>query len=102
MLPKLLFTASLKPTILTLLGDQPMKGYKIIPTVQFECTTAIPGGSNANAAGSTSGSQLMTRRRRDAMRKLDRWMATLLTIARRALQDDPKQLVKLGITVKNA
>ena len=46
--------------------------------------------------------QLMTRSRRDAMRKLDRWMATLLTVARRAFQDDPKQLVKLGVTVKNA
>ena len=46
--------------------------------------------------------QLMTRRKREAMRKLDRWMATLLTVARRAFLDDPKQLVKLGITVKNA
>lgn len=45
--------------------------------------------------------QLMTLRKREAMRKLDRWMATLLTVARRAFQDDPKQLVKLGITVKN-
>ncbi|MBX2819286.1 MAG: hypothetical protein KTR29_06370 [Rhodothermaceae bacterium] len=46
--------------------------------------------------------QLMTRRRRNAMRKLDRWMGTLIAVARRALQDDPKQLEKLGIAVKNA
>lgn len=44
--------------------------------------------------------KLMTRRKREAMHKLDTWMGMLIAIARRAFRDDPKQLEKLGISVK--
>ena len=44
--------------------------------------------------------QLTTAKRREAMRKLDTWMSRFIKAARLAYVDEPKELKKLGIYVK--
>lgn len=44
--------------------------------------------------------QITTAQRREAMRKLDTWMSRFIKAARLAFVDEPKELKKLGIHVK--
>jgi len=44
--------------------------------------------------------QLITAQRREAMQKLDTWMSRFIRAARLAFLDEPKELKKLGIYVK--
>lgn len=68
-------------------------------TVRLELVTAMGEAMKAQQIR-IGQAQITTARRREAMQKLDTWMSRFIKAARLAFLDEPRELKKLGIYVK--